>query len=59
MSNLRVIEYNCHPVDWEAPSHPLAAKEPRHGRRTTLAAVVHTPQGELLCYCCHLEVSQG
>lgn len=56
MSDLRAVEHSHHPVDWEAPQHSMAKKEPRRGRRMTLAATVHTPQGDLLCYCCHLEV---
>jgi len=36
--------------------HPLAAKEPRKGRRMSLAADIDTPQGPLRVYCCHLEV---
>jgi hypothetical protein len=43
-------------VDWEAPKHPLAAREPRHGRRAALAATLHTPAGPLLVYNLHLEV---
>ena len=43
-------------MDWEAPTHPLAMREPRHGRRLTLAGVVHTNQGPLLLYTAHLEV---
>lgn len=31
-------------------------KEPRHGKRLTLAATVATPQGPLLVYSAHLEV---
>lgn len=46
----------CHPVDWENPTHPLAKREPRKGRRLSLAATIQTPQGPLLCYSCHLEV---
>ena len=46
-----------HPVDWENPEHPLAKKEPRHGRRLTLAATVKSPSGPLVVYSCHLEVS--
>ena len=30
--------------------------EPRRGRRLSLAANVHCPQGPLLVYSCHLEV---
>jgi endonuclease/exonuclease/phosphatase family metal-dependent hydrolase len=45
-----------HPVDWEAPKHVLAAREPRHGRRAALAATLHTPAGPLLVYNLHLEV---
>jgi endonuclease/exonuclease/phosphatase family metal-dependent hydrolase len=47
-----------HPVDWEAPAHPLAAREPRHGRRAALAATLRTPAGPLLVYNLHLEVRQ-
>lgn len=55
-SDLEAIEHTCHPVDWEAPTHPLAMREPRHGRRLTLAGVVHSNQGPLLLYTAHLEV---
>jgi hypothetical protein len=55
-----VIEHSHSPVDWNLPpeqqQHPLAAKEPRRGRRLSLAADVLTPQGPLRVYCCHLEV---
>jgi endonuclease/exonuclease/phosphatase family metal-dependent hydrolase len=54
-----VIEHSHHPVDWEAPAHPLAAKEPRRGRRTTLAADVAAPGGAVRVYCTHLEVFCG
>ena len=47
-----------HPVDWEAPAHPLAKREPRRGRRAALAATLHTPAGPLLVYNLHLEVRQ-
>ena len=43
-------------MDWENPKHQLAAREPRKGRRLSLAATVVTPQGPLVCYSCHLEV---
>ena len=43
-------------MDWEAPTHELAMREPRHGCRAALAATVHTPAGPLLAYCLHLEV---
>ena len=45
-------------MDWEAPAHPLAKREPRHGHRTALAATLHTPAGPLLVYNLHLEVRQ-
>jgi hypothetical protein len=55
-----IIEHSHHPVDWnllpEQQPHPLAAKEPRRGRRLSLAADVATRQGPLRVYCCHLEV---
>jgi hypothetical protein len=55
-----VIEHTHHPIDWELPPqqqpHPLAAREPRKGRRLSLAADVATLQGSLRVYCCHLEV---
>ena len=44
------------PVDWENPQHRLARKEPRLGRRFTLAAKVQCPSGPLVVYSCHLEV---
>lgn len=47
-----------HPVDWEAPAHPLAKREPRRGRRAALAATLHTPAGPLLVYNLHLEARQ-
>lgn len=45
-----------HPVDWNAPKHALALREPRRGCRAALAATVHTPEGPLLVYNLHLEV---
>lgn len=51
-----------HPIDWNLPPndqpHPLAAQEPRSGRRLTLAADICTPQGLMRVYCCHLEVRE-
>jgi endonuclease/exonuclease/phosphatase family metal-dependent hydrolase len=52
----KVVEHSRHPVDWNNPSHPLALKEPRRGRRLTLAADIRTPMGDLRLYNCHLEV---
>ena len=46
-------------MDWEHPQHPLAVKEPRHGRRLTLAATVHCPAGPLQVYSAHLEVGES
>ena len=48
-----------HPVDWENPTHPLAQREPRHGRRAVLAATVGAPDGPVLVYCLHLEVQMS
>ena len=48
---------STHPVDWNDASHELAQREPRRGRRLTLAAQVHTEQRPpLLVYSVHLEV---
>jgi hypothetical protein len=58
-SSYRVLEHSHHPIDWEAPAHPLAAKEPRKGRRTTLVADVAAPGGAIRVYCTHLEVFCG
>jgi endonuclease/exonuclease/phosphatase family metal-dependent hydrolase len=55
----RVLEHSHHPIDWEAPTHPLAAKEPRKGRRTTLVADVAAPGGAVRVYCSHLEVMRA
>lgn len=47
-----------HPVDWDDEQVSLAKREPRHGRRLTLAAAVHCPDcPPLLVYSAHLEVS--
>eukprot|EP00775_Hariotina_reticulata_P004582 gene4582-4836_t len=58
-----VIEHSHHPIDWNLDPalqpHPLAAREPRKGRRLSLAADIATPQGPLRVYCCHLEVFCG
>ena len=51
-----IVTCRCHPVDWENPEHALAKKEPRKGKRLSLAADIHTPDGTLVCYCAHLEV---
>eukprot|EP00878_Enallax_costatus_P032956 GHUV01036316.1.p1 GENE.GHUV01036316.1~~GHUV01036316.1.p1 ORF type:complete len:233 (+),score=44.08 GHUV01036316.1:462-1160(+) len=60
ISSWSVIEHSHHPIQWDLDPddqwHPLAAKEPRRGRRLTLAADINTPQGLLQVYCCHLEV---
>ena len=46
-----------HPVDWNDEQVSLEKKEPRRGRRLTLAATVHHPSGPpLLVYSVHLEV---
>jgi len=59
LTDLRVVEHEHHPIDWEAPEHPLCKKEPRHGKRLTLAGTALTPQGPLLVYSVHLEVFCG
>ncbi|GIL87753.1 hypothetical protein Vretimale_13082 [Volvox reticuliferus] len=63
ITDVRAIEHRAHPVDWdlspEQQPHPLARKEPRHGRRLTAAATVHTHQGPLLVYSAHLECFCG
>ena len=46
-------------MNWEDPQHELAKKEPRKGKRLSLEAVVATPEGPLVCYSCHLEVSKS
>jgi len=53
-----LVQHSHHPVDWEAEPqpHPLAAREPRKGRRLTLAADIQTPKGDITVYCAHLEV---
>ena len=44
-------------MDWNDASHKLAQREPRRGRRLTLAALVHAEQRPpLLVYSVHLEV---
>jgi hypothetical protein len=49
---LQALEHSHHPVDWEAPQHALAKKEPRRGRRLTLAAEVLAPGGRAVrVYC--------
>eukprot|EP00884_Botryococcus_braunii_P013625 jgi/Botrbrau1/22263/Bobra.0138s0025.1 len=59
MTDLRAIEHRVHPLDWEDPSHPMARKEPRRGRRFVLAATIKTPYGPLQVYSAHLEVFCG
>lgn len=45
-------------MDWDNEQVSLAKKEPRRGKRLTLAATVHCPSGPpLLVYSVHLEVS--
>eukprot|EP00879_Flechtneria_rotunda_P021920 GHRR01023115.1.p1 GENE.GHRR01023115.1~~GHRR01023115.1.p1 ORF type:complete len:386 (+),score=77.62 GHRR01023115.1:698-1855(+) len=60
ITSYSIIEHSHHPIDWnalpESQPHPLAAQEPRRGRRLTLAADISTPQGLLRVYNCHLEV---
>ncbi|KAF5827759.1 hypothetical protein DUNSADRAFT_18793, partial [Dunaliella salina] len=57
--DLECVHHQYHPIDWEAPEHPLCKKEPRHGKRVTLAAKVKTPAGPLLMYSAHFEVFCG
>lgn len=59
ITDLKVVEHKHHPIDWENPDHPLCKKEPRHGKRLTMAGTVHTNQGPLLMYSVHLEVIMG
>lgn len=48
---------STHPMDWNNTSHELVQREPRRGRRLTLAALVHAEQRPpLLVYSVHLEV---
>jgi endonuclease/exonuclease/phosphatase family metal-dependent hydrolase len=51
-----ILEHSHHPVDWNDPTHPRCQKEPRRGRRLTLAADIATPLGSLRVYTVHLEV---
>lgn len=45
-------------IDWDREGHEL--REPRRGRRCSIAAVIETPLNEpLLCYSVHLEVFTG
>ena len=44
-------------MDWNDQKHPMAQTEPRWGERAMLAATVICPEGPLLCYCLHMEVS--
>ena len=47
-------------MDWDNEQVSLAKKEPRRGKRLTLAATVHCPSGPpLLVYSVHLEVSHS
>ena len=44
-------------MDWNNEQVSLEKKEPRRGRRLTLAATIHKPSGHpLLVYSVHLEV---
>lgn len=60
----RNIEHSHHPIDWELPPerqpHAVARREPRRGRRLTLAADVAAPGGAIRVYSAHFEVwAQG
>ena len=45
-------------MDWDIEQVSLAKREPRHGRRLTLAATVHCPNSTpVMVYSVHLEVS--
>eukprot|EP00798_Chlamydomonas_sp_ICE-L_P003282 gene3282-13309_t len=59
MTDFQVVEHTRHPIDWENPTHPLCQKEPRHGRRFTLASTIQTPQGPMAMYTAHLECFCG
>lgn len=59
MQEVRAIEHRHHPVDWENPALDKCKKEPRKGRRLSLAATIGTPHGDVVVYCCHLEVFCG
>ncbi len=46
-------------MDWDNEQVSLAKREPRHGRRLTLAATVHCPNSApVMVYSVHLEVGQ-
>jgi hypothetical protein len=50
VADVAVVEHSHHPVDWEAPNHPLAKREPRRGRRVSLRATFRTAAGDMDCY---------
>ncbi|KAJ2963410.1 hypothetical protein NQZ79_g1521 [Umbelopsis isabellina] len=54
----RVVNHKYHPYNWEADGEKL--REPRIGRRYTLAAQIEVPgMPSIMCYCVHLEVFCG
>ncbi|KAI8138339.1 Endonuclease/exonuclease/phosphatase [Fennellomyces sp. T-0311] len=56
--DFRVIEHQYHGFDWDR--HGDRLREPRKGRRYSLAATVRAPDlPPVLCYCLHLEVFTG
>eukprot|EP00191_Tetraselmis_sp_GSL018_P006706 CAMPEP_0177619136 /NCGR_PEP_ID=MMETSP0419_2-20121207/26069_1 /TAXON_ID=582737 /ORGANISM="Tetraselmis sp., Strain GSL018" /LENGTH=454 /DNA_ID=CAMNT_0019118323 /DNA_START=325 /DNA_END=1690 /DNA_ORIENTATION=- len=59
MSNVEAIEHRHQPVDWDDDAVSTALQEPRRGRRLSLVADVHTPQGTLVVFSAHLEVFTG
>ncbi|KAI3428040.1 hypothetical protein D9Q98_006426 [Chlorella vulgaris] len=59
ISEAAVVPHRTHPVDWNNPTHALARREPRRGKRAVLRATVDTPQGPLVVYNAHLEVFCG
>ncbi|KAI9593548.1 Endonuclease/exonuclease/phosphatase [Syncephalis fuscata] len=58
-AEFRVLNHTHHPVNWEREG--MSLREPRRGRRYTLAAEINLFPGEapVLCYSVHLEVFCG
>jgi len=52
-----ILDHQFQPFNWERDGH--LRREPRYGRRYSIAANVKTPLGMIRTYCVHLEVFCG
>ena len=57
LKNPRSIEHKYQPFDWDLGGEKI--REPRHGKRYSVAAEAETPEGRVLVYSVHLEVFCG